>query len=274
MTTELFLRWKAQRPGAANRQTWSYRLSHVRTFARWLHSLEPRTVVPPPGLVPQNRRRPQPYIYTDEEVADIVAGAARLPSRHGLRGPTYMALFGLLAVTGLRVGEAVALDNVDVDTDEATLHVRHAKNNQNRTVPITSCTAERLACYRSLRDRTLRAPDTPAFFRAEHGQRITKASAEHNFARVGQETGPARAPAFGSSRNGSPPARPAPHHGRPHPRRLVPVRPRPGPRDVQAERMARSRQSRRDVLVPRGGARASPSGHRAGGASDHGRETS
>ena len=110
MTPELFLRWKVQRPGAANRQTWSYRLSHVRTFARWLHSLEPRTVVPPPGLVPRNRRRPQPYIYTDEEVADIVAGAARLPSRHGLRGPTYAALFGLLAVTGLRIGEAVALD--------------------------------------------------------------------------------------------------------------------------------------------------------------------
>ena len=135
MTPELFLRWKVQRPGAASRQTWSYRLSHVRTFARWLHSLESQTVVPPPGLVPRNRRRPQPYIYTDEEVADIVAGAARLPSRQGLRGPTYTALFALLAVTGLRVGEAVALDDVDVDTDEAALHVRHAKNNRSRTVP-------------------------------------------------------------------------------------------------------------------------------------------
>ena len=100
-----------------------------------------------------------------------------------------MALFGLLAVTGLRVGEALALDDIDVDTDEAALHVRHAKNHRNRTVPITPCTAERLARYRSLRDRILRAPDTPAFFRAERGQRVTKASAEHNFARVGQENG-------------------------------------------------------------------------------------
>ena len=57
VTTELFLRWKVRCPGAANRQTWSYRLSHVRTFARWLQSLEPRTVVPPPGLVARNRRR-------------------------------------------------------------------------------------------------------------------------------------------------------------------------------------------------------------------------
>ena len=189
VTTELFLRWKVQRPGAASRLTWSCRLSHVRAFARWLQSLEPRTEVPPPGLIPKSRRRPQPYIYTDEEVADIVTRAARLPSRHGLRGRTCETLFGLLAVTGLRVGEALALDDVDVDTDEALLHVRHAKNNRNRTVPVTPCTAERLACYRSLRDRILRAPETPAFFRGERGQRITKASAEHNFARVGQETG-------------------------------------------------------------------------------------
>ena len=157
-------------------------------------------------------------------MADIVAEqAARLPSRHGLRGPTYAVLFGLLAVTGLRVGEAVALDSVDVDTDEAVLHVRHAKNNRNRTVPITSCTAERLACYRSLRDRTLRAPDTLAFFRAEHGQRITKASAEHNFARVGQEIGlRERQP---SGRRGTGPRLHDLRHtmGRSHPRRLVPA---------------------------------------------------
>ena len=189
VTTELFLRWKLQRPGAASRQSWSYRLSHVRTFARWLQSLEPRTEVPPQGLIPRNRRRPQPYIYTDEEVAGIVASAARLPSRHGLRGTTCAALFGLLAVTGLRIGEALALDDGDVNTNEAALHVRHAKNGRNRTVPITPCTAERLACYRSLRDRTLWASDTPAFFRGERGQRIRRASAEHDFARVGQEIG-------------------------------------------------------------------------------------
>ena len=148
-----------------------------------------RTEVPPQGLIPRNRRRPQPYIYTDEEVAGIVASAARLPSRHGLRGTTCAALFGLLAVTGLRIGEALALDDGDVNTNEAALHVRHAKNGRNRTVPITPCTAERLACYRSLRDRTLWASDTPAFFRGERGQRIRRASAEHDFARVGQEIG-------------------------------------------------------------------------------------
>ena len=127
---------------------------------------------------------------------------------HGLRGPTYTALFGLLAVTGLRVGGAVALDNVDVDTDEAALHVRHAKNNRNRMVPITSCTAERLAWYRSLRDRTLRAPDTPAFLpgRAWATDHEGFGGAQLRARRPGDR--PAGAPALGSSRHGSPPVRP------------------------------------------------------------------
>ena len=189
VTTALFLDWKAQRPGAASRQTWSYRLSHVRTFARWLKSLEPRTEVPPHGLIRRSRKRPQPYIYTDEELADIVAAASRLPSSLGLRGPTCATLFGLLAVTGLRIGEAVGLDDGDVDTREAVLQVRHAKNNRRRTVPITACAAERLVCYRSLRDRIVRAPETPAFFRGERGQRITTASAQRSFAQVGQQIG-------------------------------------------------------------------------------------
>ena len=158
MTTALFLDWKAQRPGAASRQTWSYRLSHVRAFARWLKSLDPRTEVPPNGLIRRSRKRPQPHIYTDEELTDILAAASRLPSSLGLRGPTCATLFGLLAVTGLRIGEAVGLDDGDVDTREAVLQVRHAKNDRRRTVPTTACAAERLAGYRSLRDRIVRAP--------------------------------------------------------------------------------------------------------------------
>ncbi len=189
VTAELFLRWKARRPGAASQTTWFYRLSHVRTFARWLQSLEPQTEVPPHGLISRSRRRPRPYIYTDREVARIVTEAARLPSTRGLRAPTCSTLFGLLAVTGLRIGETLRLDDRDVDTDEAMLHVRHAKNGRKRTLPIAPCTAKRLADYRSLRDRILRAVDTPAFFRGERGQRVKVASAEHSFARVSQEIG-------------------------------------------------------------------------------------
>ena len=109
LTTELFLCWK-QQFGSAGRQAWVSRLSHVRIFARWLQSVDPRTEVPPRGLITAHRGRPRPYIYTDEEIAAIVTEAARLPSNYGLRGPTHATLFGLLAVTGLRISEAVGLD--------------------------------------------------------------------------------------------------------------------------------------------------------------------
>ena len=189
VTAGLFLRWKSSQPGTASRQTWYCRLAHVRTFARWLRSLDPRTEVPPQGLIRKNRRRPRPYIYTDKEVAVIVATAARLPSPQDLRGPTHATLFGLLAVTGLRIGETLGLDDSDVDTRRALLHIRHAKNGRNRRIPIAACTAERLAGYRSLRDRLLHTRQSPAFFLGERGQRIRIACAEHNFVRVSQRIG-------------------------------------------------------------------------------------
>ena len=120
VTTDLFLRWQEQ-PGAASQQSWSGRLSHVRIFAGWLQGLEPKTEVPPKDLIPAGGRRPRPYIYTDKEVVAIITEAARLPSMQGLRGSTYATLFGLLAVTGLRISEALGLDDDDVDTNEAVL---------------------------------------------------------------------------------------------------------------------------------------------------------
>ena len=188
MTTELFLRWKEQ-CGSANRQSWAGWLTHVRTFARWLQTLEPATEVPPYGLIPASRNRPRPYIYTDEEIGRIVEAAACLESKHGLCGPTYATLFGLLAVTGLRPGEALGLDDGDVDTAGCLLHVRKAKNGRFRMVPVTPCTAARLEEYRSLRDRVLGPLDTPAFFVGENRQRISKGAADRNFALIGQGIG-------------------------------------------------------------------------------------
>ena len=126
ITVALFLRWK-ERFGSASTLTWFFRLCHVRGFATWLQSIEPRTEIPPAGLIPGRQRRPRPYIYTDSEIARIVTETARLPSDHGLRGRNCSTLFGLLAVTGLRVGEAVRLDDRDVDLEAAVLQVRHAR---------------------------------------------------------------------------------------------------------------------------------------------------
>ena len=188
VTTELFWQWKEQY-GSASQQTWSYRLSHVRTFARWLYALEPQTEGPPPGLIPRRRHRPPPYIYRTETITDLITTAAQLSSPRGLRRPTYATLFGLLAVTGMRVGEALGLDDQDVDTEAAVLRIRHAKNNGHRMIPITGCTAQRLVAYRSVRDRLLGSTGLPTFFRNERGQRISIYSAQYNFARVSQTIG-------------------------------------------------------------------------------------
>jgi integrase/recombinase XerD len=109
VNTDLFLKWQASF-GQASHQTWAARLGMVRLFAQWLHGLDPTHEVPARGLIPHRVRRSRPYIYSAEEIANIVAAAAELPSVHGLRGLICSILFGLLATTGIRISEAFALD--------------------------------------------------------------------------------------------------------------------------------------------------------------------
>lgn len=104
VTANLFLQWR-ESFGHANPQTWSNRLGPVRLFAGWLASMDSRHEVPPRNLIPVRFRRSSPYIYNDKEIKDIVRSAADLPSIHGLRGLTYSTLFGLIAVTGLRISD-------------------------------------------------------------------------------------------------------------------------------------------------------------------------
>ncbi len=189
VTTELFLRWTEQSEPVSNK-TLSKKLSFIRVFARWLQSFEAACEVPPRGLFPRTNRRPMPYIYSDEEIAKIIAEAAKLPSYTDLRGPTCSMLFGLLATTGLRIGEALGLDDGDVDTEDCLIHVKHGKNGEQRLVPITSCTAERLEAYQKLRDRVWGVTTEQALFRSwKWGQRLAHGVVEDNFAWVCMKTG-------------------------------------------------------------------------------------
>jgi integrase len=187
VTVNLFLRWK-KHYGSADSHTWSIRLSMVRVFAGWLQGFDPRTEVPPPGLIPNRPRRARPYIYTDDEIAGIVAEAARLPSSYGLRGWMCSTLFGLIAVTGLRVSEALKLGEDDVDLKEGVLTIRRAKNRKSRFVPISPCASKRLKAYRVERNRIL-GTDRAAFFRLENGECPTDCCARYNFAAVCQRIG-------------------------------------------------------------------------------------
>ncbi len=184
VTVDLFLQWK-EHFGSANNYTWSRRLGMARIFATWLQSIDPLSEVPPQGLIPGKLRRGRPYIYTAEQIAKIVAEAAKLPSSYGLRGWTCSTLFGLIAVTGLRVSEAIGLDEKDVELDDAVLTVRRGKNGKSRFVPISACTVDRLRVYRAERNRILGVNPSP-FFLFEGNQRPGDCSIRYNFAKVCQ----------------------------------------------------------------------------------------
>jgi integrase len=188
VTTALALRW-AMAPTDATPATWAGRLGDVRRFAAWLSATDPRTEVPPHGLLPGRCRRRPPYIYSDAEVARIVREAARLPSLLGLRAHTYSTLFGLLAATGLRIGEALTLDRDDVDLRAGVLAVRRAKFGKSRFVPVHDSTRGALRRYAQKRDLLLPRPACPAFLLSERGIRVTQCSARYNFAVVSRAVG-------------------------------------------------------------------------------------
>jgi integrase/recombinase XerD len=195
VTTDLALRW-AQQPAGVQPAAWASRLRIVRRFALWLSAADRRTEVPPAGLLPGRYVRRRPYIYSDAEIRDLVRAAGQLASAAGLKGRTYATLFGLLAVTGMRVSEVVALDREDVDLDEGILRIRRTKFGKSRLVAVHDSTRQVLAEYARERDRIVRRPAAPAFFLSEGGDRVTACAARFNFAKVSREVG-LRAPTAG-----------------------------------------------------------------------------
>jgi len=198
ITTELALRWATQ-PTKDQPSTWAWRLGMVRRFALWLSAFEPRTEIPPVGLLPHHYRRKLPHIYSDEEIEKLLRRTQELPSPKGLRARTYTTLFGLLVATGMRVNEALGLDRPDVDLERGILYIRRTKFGKSRYIPLHPSTVDALKKYAQARDRTFPAPVTPAFFVSERGRRITEWIARYTFAKLSQQLG-LRAPAKGHGR--------------------------------------------------------------------------
>jgi len=188
ITTELALRW-ARRPRRAQPATWAARLALARRFAAHHKATDPRTEVPPAGLLPERYRRQRPYIYTEAEIHRVLEATAELRSPRGIRALTYTTLFGLLAATGMRVSEVVALDGEDVDLAEGVLTIRHAKFDSSRLVPIHTTTIHALQEYTAKRDTALPRLTTSAFFVSERGRRVTGCSTRYNFALVSRQVG-------------------------------------------------------------------------------------
>lgn len=187
INTALFLRWDASLPDAG-KSTRAARLGKVRLFAQWLSSLDSAHEVPPRGLLQGHSHRPRPYIYSKAEIASIIAAANALPSIYGLRGLTYSTLFGLIAVTGIRISEAVALDRNDLDVQCGTLLVRHGKLGRERRLPLDRTVVEKLVDYADERDR-LHRNTSDAFFVNCNGERLTDGNAHYTFAQICQQIG-------------------------------------------------------------------------------------
>jgi integrase len=171
----------------------------VRRFAIWHSATEPRTEIPPAGLLPHRYRRKPPHIYSDEEIERLLGRTRQLPSPKGLRACTYTTLFGLLVSTGMRVNEALSLDRPDVDLDHGILYIRRTKFGKSRYVPVHPSTVDALKEYAEARDRIFPAPLAPAFLISEQGRRITEWMARYTFAKLSQQVG-LRAPAQGHGR--------------------------------------------------------------------------
>ena len=186
LTTELALGW-ARLPAQASPTYVSNRLDAVRCFARYRAIFDPGTEVPPRGLIGSVQRRPAPYIYTEAELAALLAAAGRLSQGVGLRPHTYVALFGLLACTGLRISEALGLARQDVDWQQGLLTIRRSKFRKTRLVPLHPSATQALQAYAQQRDRAHPIAAADAFFLTTRGTPLRRLTAEATFRQLRQQ---------------------------------------------------------------------------------------
>ncbi|MHB1329715.1 MAG: tyrosine-type recombinase/integrase [Gemmatimonadales bacterium] len=181
VTVRVALEW-AQLPSNGASNWWGYRLSVVRGFATYLHALDPAHEVPAAELLPQRPQRATPYLYSNADIAVLMAAASSLSTP--LRRATVATLIGLLAVTGMRVGEAIALDRTDIDLASGRLLVRYGKFGKTRELWLHPTTGDALKRYQRLRDRAAPRTDTAAFFVSAAGTRLLYCNVHNTFHRL------------------------------------------------------------------------------------------
>jgi integrase/recombinase XerD len=190
ITQRLALRWAQQSP-AVQPSTWAQRLRFVRGFARYRSATDPRTQIPPESLLPFRAQRARPYLYTDNEIRSLLRAALKLPgSNYKLRPLTYHGLFGLLSVSGMRLGEARNLELQDVDLKAAVLTVRGAKFGKSRLLPLHASTCKFLAAYIARRQRFWAArPHSPYLFVSSRGNRLDGGEIHRTFYALSRQIG-------------------------------------------------------------------------------------
>ncbi|MBS1213051.1 MAG: int [Proteobacteria bacterium] len=190
ITHQLALIWAQQLSNVQPCQ-WAQRLSIVRGFARHRSASDPRTQIPPEGLLPFRPKRAQPYLYTDDEIRRLLQAALRLPCNSGgLRPWTYYCLFGLLSVSGMRLGEVRNLELQDVDLNAAVLTIRGAKFGKSRLVPLHPSTRDVLADYITRRNRIWGPrPASSYLFLSSRGNHLDFGEIHRTFYSISRQVG-------------------------------------------------------------------------------------
>ncbi|MGH6692673.1 MAG: tyrosine-type recombinase/integrase [Gammaproteobacteria bacterium] len=186
ITTRHAVAWACQ-PGNGGTNWRAHRLSVVRVFANYLHAVDATAEVPPRDLLPCRPSRASPYLYAEHEIAALIEAASRL--RSPLRAATYQSLIGLLAVTGMRVGEAIGLDRHDFDAGHGVLVIRHAKFNKTRELPLHPTTVAALRRYLACSHRERAAARIPALFISTAGTRLLYCNVQWTFQRLARQAG-------------------------------------------------------------------------------------
>jgi len=185
LTVEIMADWaRRDSHGSIDPRTWARRLKRLRSFTRWLQQFEPRTEVPDDALFGPLPERQAPHIYSEQEFVDLLAAARRLGPAP-LRGAVFETLFGLIGCCGLRLSEALALRNMDVDLKRGMLTIDRTKFGKSRQVPMHASSVEALRRYRWMRDLSGEpAQDEAAFFVGTRGQRRGQRLSTHQVERV------------------------------------------------------------------------------------------
>ncbi len=186
ITCDAALAWAMQPPD--NRDLWAVRLSLVRCFARHMQAFDPRTEVPPIGLLRHRRRRATPYVYSEEDIERLLEAARGLlhPLLHAW---TYSTLIGLLASTGMRRGEIIRLDREDINWEHGLLVVHKTKFGKSRELPLHETTVDALEAYARIRDQSVPFPKSSSFFVSLAGTRLMDHRVHVIFSRLARRIG-------------------------------------------------------------------------------------
>lgn len=192
--TSLALEW-AQQPHLAKPATWAARLCYVRLFAQFVAGFDARTEIPPADLLPHQPERARPYIYSEDEIQQLMAAALRLPVCRDfpegslLKRQTYYCLIGLLAVTGMRISEVTNLKIVNVNLSEGILTIEGAKLGKSRLIPLHTSTVKALRKYSELRNAQFPERAEGFFFVNRVGKQLDQGTIRRTFYLLSQDIG-------------------------------------------------------------------------------------